>query len=163
MRDAAERILKRAHYRVVQAASAGEARVAWIAHHPEVALVDLELGGEPGSALLDETWVRDLDTAIVVLTGSDDVDVANESFENGASGYVVKPFTPNELLMQVSSALRRRDLERRPCAGARAQGHREHDGNQRLETALGDSNVGIFARRRATRTTSLLRRLSSRR
>ena len=48
----------------------------------------------------------------MVLTGSDDVDVANESFEHGASGYVVKPFTPNELLMQVSSALRRRDLER---------------------------------------------------
>ncbi|MFZ0128226.1 MAG: HD domain-containing phosphohydrolase [Candidatus Dormiibacterota bacterium] len=112
MRDAAERILKRARYRVVQAASAGEARLAWIAHHPEVALVDLELGGESGSVLLDETWVRDLDTAIVVFTGSDDVDVANQSFENGASGYVVKPFTPNELLMQVSSALRRRHLER---------------------------------------------------
>jgi putative two-component system response regulator len=112
MRDATERILKRAHYRVVQAASAREARLAWAAHHPEVALVDLELGGEPGSALLDEAWVRDLDTAIVVLTGSDDVDVANESFERGASGYVVKPFTPNELLMQVSSAVRRRQLER---------------------------------------------------
>ena len=68
MRDATERILKRAHYRVVQAASAAEARLAWVAHHPEVALVDLELGGEPGSALLDETWVRDLDTALVVLT-----------------------------------------------------------------------------------------------
>jgi putative two-component system response regulator len=112
MRDATERILKRAHYRVVQAASAAEARLAWVAHHPEVALVDLELGGEPGSALLDETWVRDLDTALVVLTGSDDVDVASESFAHGASGYVVKPFTANELLMQVSSALRRRHLER---------------------------------------------------
>jgi putative two-component system response regulator len=111
MRDATERILKRAHYRVIQAATAGEARLAWAVYHPEVALVDLELGGEPGSALLHETWVRDLQTAVVVLTGSDDVDVANDSFEHGASGYVVKPFTPNELLMQVSNALRRRHLE----------------------------------------------------
>jgi DNA-binding NtrC family response regulator len=66
MRDATERILKRAHYRVVQAASAGEARLVWAAHQPEVALVDLELGGESGAALLNETWVRDLDTAVVV-------------------------------------------------------------------------------------------------
>ena len=112
MRDTTERILTNAHYRVVSAASVDEARSVWSSHHPEIALVDLELGGEPGSALLDEPWVRRLDTAVVVLTGSDDVDVANESFDHGASGYVVKPFRPNELLMQVSSALRRRDLER---------------------------------------------------
>jgi putative two-component system response regulator len=141
MRDATERILKRAHYQVVQAASAGEARLAWTAHHPEVALVDLELGGEPGSALLDETWVRDLDTAIVVLTGSDDVDLANESFEHGASGYVVKPFTPNELLMQVSSALRRRHLER---AGA--------DHVRELERKVVESTTGISDLRRRLET-----------
>ncbi|HEY6470819.1 MAG TPA: HD domain-containing phosphohydrolase [Candidatus Dormibacteraeota bacterium] len=111
-RDAAERILKRAHYRVIQAATAEEARVAWRDDHPSVMLVDLELGGEPGSALLDEGWVRNLETAVVVVTGSDDVDMASDSFERGASGYLVKPFTPNELLMQVNSASRRRNLER---------------------------------------------------
>lgn len=112
IRDTTERILKAAQYCVVQAASAAEARSVWDMHHPAVALVDIELGGEPGSALLDETWVRGRETAVIVLTGSDDVDLANESFERGASGYIVKPFTPNELLMQISSALRRRDLER---------------------------------------------------
>ena len=112
IRDATGRILTNAHYRVVHAASADEARAAWSEYHPEIALVDLELGGESGLALLDEPWVRRLDTVVVVLTGSDDVDVANEFFEHGASGYVVKPFRPNELLMQVSSALRRRELER---------------------------------------------------
>jgi putative two-component system response regulator len=112
VRESTERILKKAHYRVVHAASTAEARSSWVIHRPEVALVDLELGGESGSALFDEAWVRQLDTAVVVLTGSDNVDVANEAFERGASGYVVKPFTPNELLMQVSSALRRRQLER---------------------------------------------------
>jgi putative two-component system response regulator len=112
IRDTTQRILKAAQYCVVQAASAAEARSVWDTHHPEIALVDIELGGEPGSALLDETWVRGRETAVIVLTGSDDVDVANESFERGASGYIVKPFTRNELLMQISSALRRRDLER---------------------------------------------------
>jgi putative two-component system response regulator len=149
MRDATERILKRAHYRVVQAASAGEARLAWTAHHPEVALVDLELGGEPGSALLDEAWVRDLDTAVVVLTGSDDIDVANESFERGASGYVVKPFTPNELVMQVSSALRRRQLERSSADHVRELERKViesttgiSDLRRRLETVTSGSSLG---------------------
>jgi len=128
MRHATERILKRAHYRVVHAATADEARLAWAEHHPEVALVDLELGGEPGSALLHEAWVRDLQTAVVVLTGSDDVDVANESFEHGASGYVVKPFTPNELLMQVNSALRRRHLERAAAGHVRELEHKVIEG-----------------------------------
>jgi putative two-component system response regulator len=135
MRDATERILKRAHYRVVQAASAEEARLAWTTHHPEVALVDLELGGEPGSALLDEAWVRDLETAVVVFTGSDDVVIANESFEHGASGYVVKPFTPNELLMQVSSALRRRHLERAVADQVRELEHKV------IESATGISDL----------------------
>jgi putative two-component system response regulator len=112
IRETTERVLKSAHYVVVQARSTDEARLLWLQHRPDVALVDLELGGEPGSALLKERWVRDNATAIVVLTGSDDVDIAEASFEQGASGYVVKPFTPNELLMQVSSALRRMHLER---------------------------------------------------
>jgi putative two-component system response regulator len=149
MRDATERILRRAHYRVVQAASADEARGAWTAHHPEVALVDLELGGEPGSALLSEAWVRDLATAVIVLTGSDNVDVANVSFELGAYGYVVKPFTPNELLMQVSSALRRRHLERAVADHVHELEHKViesatgiSDLRRRLETVTSGSLLG---------------------
>ena len=112
MRDCVADILKTAHYLVVHAASLREARSCWSEHRPQVALVDLELDSESGSALLDEEWVRRLDTAIIVLTDSDDIDIADQSFAHGASGYLVKPFTPNELLMQVSNALRRRRLER---------------------------------------------------
>jgi putative two-component system response regulator len=132
VRETTERILKRAHYRVVHAVSTAEARATWAMHRPEVALVDLELGGESGSALFNEAWVRHLDTAVVVLTGSDNVDVANKAFEHGASGYVVKPFTPNELLMQVSSALRRRELERAVA-----------DQVQELERKVIESAVGV--------------------
>jgi putative two-component system response regulator len=112
MRESTERVLVRARYAVVQACNVDEARLLWAIHRPEVALVDLELGGVSGSALLAEEWVRSFDTAIVMFTGSDDVNIAETSFERGASGYLVKPFTPNELLMQVTNALRRRRLER---------------------------------------------------
>ncbi len=120
MRDCVADILKTAHYLVIHAASVGEARQCWTEHRPLVAVVDLELGSESGSALLDEQWVRGLDTAVVALTDSDDIDIADESFEHGASGYLVKPFTANELLMQVSNALRRRRLERAVADQVRA-------------------------------------------
>jgi putative two-component system response regulator len=144
MRQTTERILKKADYFVVQAATADEARSQWRAHRPEVALVDLRLDGEPGSALLNEDWVRNLDTAVIVLTGSDDVDIADESFEHGAFGYVVKPFTPNELLMQVSNVLRRRRLERSAA-----------DHVTELERKVIDGTVGISELRvRLERVTS---------
>jgi len=144
MRETTERILKKAGYVVVQAATADEARSQWREHRPEVALVDLQLDGEPGSALLEEGWVRQLDTAVLMLTGSDDLDVADVSFEHGAFGYVVKPFTPNELLMQVSNALRRRRLERSAA-----------DQVQELERKVIESTTGVSELRvRLERVTS---------
>ncbi len=84
--------------------------------------------------LLDEQWVRSLDTAVVVLTDLDDIDIADPSFEHGASGYLVKPFTSNELLTQVSNALRRRRLERAVAEQVRA-----------LERNLIESAAGVTA------------------
>jgi putative nucleotidyltransferase with HDIG domain len=46
-----------------------------------------------------------------MITGAGDMDVARNVLENGAFGYVVKPFRPDELMFNVSSALRRRKLE----------------------------------------------------
>ena len=40
-----------------------------------------------------------------------DPSVAHATLELGAYGYVPKPFGPNELMIQVTNALRRRELE----------------------------------------------------
>jgi response regulator RpfG family c-di-GMP phosphodiesterase len=37
--------------------------------------------------------------------------ILSHDFELGAYGYLIKPFEPNELLINVANALRRRDLE----------------------------------------------------
>jgi putative two-component system response regulator len=46
-----------------------------------------------------------------MVTGEDDLALAEVALSAGAYGYVIKPFTSNEILIQVSSALRRRTLE----------------------------------------------------
>jgi putative two-component system response regulator len=53
------------------------------------------------------------------VTGVDDPAVADEALALGAYGYLIKPFLPNEVIINVASALRRRDLER----DRRAQNH----------------------------------------
>ena len=51
------------------------------------------------------------DTPVVMVTGVDDPDVARQAMACGAYGYIIKPFEPNELLIGVMNALRRRELE----------------------------------------------------
>jgi putative two-component system response regulator len=46
-----------------------------------------------------------------MVTGADDRRSAETALANGAYGYMLKPFKPNELVINVTNALRRRSLE----------------------------------------------------
>ena len=46
-----------------------------------------------------------------MVTGIDDPEIAELALRSGAYGYLVKPFTHNEVLVAVSNAGRRRCLE----------------------------------------------------
>jgi putative two-component system response regulator len=54
-----------------------------------------------------------------MVTGMDDRRYADVAIELGAYGYILKPFKPNELIINVGNALRRRTLE------IENRGHRE--------------------------------------
>ncbi|MBI5571134.1 MAG: response regulator [Desulfomonile tiedjei] len=49
-------------------------------------------------------------TAVLMVTAVDDRKTATLCLEIGASGYIIKPFERNEILINVSSALERRDV-----------------------------------------------------
>jgi putative two-component system response regulator len=55
-----------------------------------------------------------------MATGIDDPAIASVALEQGAFGYIVKPFAPNELLINAANALLRRRLE------SEARQQREH-------------------------------------
>jgi putative two-component system response regulator len=86
-----------------------------------VALVlsDVNMPGESGIDFTREVLVQYPDTAVVMVTGMDDRRYADVAIELGAYGYVLKPFKPNELIINVGNALRRRALE------IENRGHRE--------------------------------------
>jgi putative two-component system response regulator len=78
---------------------------------PELVLCDVNLPGASGLVLARHVVAEHPETAVVMVSGLDDPDVAGAALTLGAYGYIVKPFTPNELLIGAANALRRRRLE----------------------------------------------------
>ena len=55
---------------------------------------------------------RILNVPVIILSGRGDDSNVAEAFELGASDYIVKPFSPTELLARIAAALRRQALSR---------------------------------------------------
>jgi PAS domain S-box-containing protein len=77
----------------------------------ELALCDVHAAGEMGLALTEEIVEGHPGTAVVLVTGEEDPEVARQAFALGVYGYLVEPLQPGQLLITVTSALRRRNLE----------------------------------------------------
>jgi putative two-component system response regulator len=76
-----------------------------------LALVDVGLPGESGVELVRHIVTEHPDTATVITTASNDRAVADAALDLGAYAYFIKPINRDELLINISSALRRRDRE----------------------------------------------------
>jgi putative two-component system response regulator len=93
-------------------ASSVEAAREELAGEPfELALCDIQMPGESGLVLVEELAREHPETAIVMVTGVDDPEVAEDAFRLGAHGYLVKPFWSGQLLITVANALRQHRLE----------------------------------------------------
>jgi putative two-component system response regulator len=99
------------HYDCEFAGNVEEAREKLSGAEFDLALCDIQMPGESGLTLAEEIIEDSPLTAVVLVTGVDDPEVAKKAFGFGAHGYLVKPFWPGQLLITVMSALRRRELE----------------------------------------------------
>jgi putative two-component system response regulator len=93
------------------AESAAEARGLLASERIALILSDVNMPGESGLDFAREVSADYPEIAIVMVTGLDDRHYAEAALEHGAYGYVLKPFKPNELVINVVNALRRRTLE----------------------------------------------------
>jgi putative two-component system response regulator len=111
IRDIVRRLLARAGY-VCAAVESGAAATELLAAEPfALLLADLQMPGESGLELISRVRHDYPDTATIMVTGVDDPALAEAALKLGAFGYIVKPFSPTELSIQVMNALVRRDLE----------------------------------------------------
>jgi len=111
IRSLVRRLLERAGYECRTAEDPADAERVLAEETFELLLADLQMPGGSGLDLMARVRTAYPDTAAIMITGVDDPQLAEAALSLGAYGYVVKPFSPTELAIQVMNALRRRKLE----------------------------------------------------
>jgi len=103
--------LTQAGYRVVSATDGRQAVELARREHPDLVVLDLMLpvlpGAEVARALKQDEKTRS--TPILMLTARGEEVDRVVGFELGADDYVVKPFSPRELVLRVQAILRREE------------------------------------------------------
>ena len=72
---------------------------------PDLVITDLRMPGLDGMGLLEKIKASQPDLPVIVLTGYASVDSAVEAMQKGASDYLAKPFSGEELLLRADKAL----------------------------------------------------------
>lgn len=100
---------------------------------PDLCILDVSVPGRDGFSVSADVRARS-PVPIIFLTSRDDEQSRVSGFEIGADDYVVKPFSPRELVLRVNAVLRR--VASRPST---VDGTWEHEGRSlRIDAELHD-------------------------
>jgi DNA-binding response OmpR family regulator len=106
VREVVVAYLEREGFKVVEAADADTARRYLAGPPPDLVILDIMFPGASGLDLLHELR-RTIGTPVILLTARADEADRVLGLELGADDYVVKPFSPRELVARVRTVLRR--------------------------------------------------------
>jgi two-component system, OmpR family, response regulator AdeR len=123
--------LKRGGFRTEHASDGLEALKSHRTLRPNLVLLDVQLPGIDGIEVLKRIRAE-ANTAIIMLTARhEDLDKL-EALTLGADDYIVKPFSPIEMVARVKAVLRRTTLSAAPSAGPIRIGPLEIDARETL-------------------------------
>jgi two-component system OmpR family response regulator len=106
IRDPLGRYLERQGYRVTEAADAAAARAGLTSYDIDIVLLDIMMPGEDGLSLTRYMAETGAPPVILLTARSEEADRI-VGLEMGADDYVVKPFSPRELVARIKAVLRR--------------------------------------------------------
>jgi two-component system, OmpR family, response regulator len=106
IRDPLARYLEKQGYRVTEAKDAAAARAALAGFDIDVVLLDIMMPGEDGLRLTRSVAENGGPPVILLTARSEEADRI-VGLEIGADDYVVKPFSPRELVARIKAVLRR--------------------------------------------------------
>ncbi len=110
MREVLSRNLAASGHQARAAASVSEALALLDREPVDLVLSDIMMPGASGFDLLRQLKKRWPDTAVVMVTALADVQAAIDALKEGASDYLLKPFTLDQIDLSVSRALQQRRL-----------------------------------------------------
>lgn len=111
--DLASFTFRRAGYEVVQAHDTKDALRQWRAERPDVVILDVNLPGEPGLRNGFDVCLKirqESTVPILMLTVRAEEDDVVFGLESGADDYLMKPFSPRQLIARTEAVLRRAGL-----------------------------------------------------
>src|SRR5512136_1439646 len=112
IRENVERILGEEGYKVLGAASGGEAIEMVADEGLDLVLLDLNLGRENGIEVLKSLKEIDPELLVIIITGFGSVESAVEALKLGAFHYMKKPLKADALRVVVKLALQTQSLKR---------------------------------------------------
>ncbi len=143
VRDVVVRYLDHEGFVARQAANGAQAREMIQEHSPSLVILDLMLPDGNGLDLC--RWIRtSSDVPVIVLTARGEEQDRITGLELGADDYVVKPFSPRELMVRVKTILRRSSRDR-PSAQARLNARGLTIDAQTREVTRKDQTVALTA------------------
>jgi DNA-binding response OmpR family regulator len=101
-------LLRREGYRVVEAASGPEALKLLASQGFDLVMLDLKMPEMDGTEVLQAARPLAPDTAFIILTAYGTLDSAMIAIRNGASDYLLKPSSPQEIIRAVEVGLAQR-------------------------------------------------------
>jgi DNA-binding response OmpR family regulator len=111
--------LEQAGFQVGSASTGPDALVQFDVYRPALVILDLMLPGLDGLEVARRIRKKS-DIPIIMLTARADEMDRVTGLELGADDYVIKPFSPRELVSRVRAILRRAEggLARKPCGAS---------------------------------------------
>lgn len=154
-----KRSFERRDYSVLLATSLEDLRELLKTQSPGYAVVDLKLGGASGLACVEFLHAHDPEMLIVVLTGFASIATAVEAIKLGASHYLAKPSSTDDIeaAFQKASGDAEVSLAERPTSIKTLEWERIHQ--TLIET---DFNISETARRLGMHRRTLARKLEKR-
>ena len=108
------RVLELAGYQVIAGEDAAQAFALARAHHPDLMLVDMNLGSDSGMevcrTIKSNPQLRDIYVVILSATAIESENQAI-SLEQGADGYIARPISNREFVARVAALLRIKNTE----------------------------------------------------
>ncbi len=92
-------------YEVIEAATGEEGLVLIREERPDVVLLDLRLPGLDGFAVLERLPDEEADVPIIVISAHAAGATIDRAFDLGCRDFLTKPFTPDELVAKIGTAI----------------------------------------------------------
>jgi len=107
--DSCRRVLEADGFEVLLVTSADKALKAIEDEEPSLLLIDVKMPVYDGMYLMEEVKKKWSGKPMIAMSGYDTTETIEEAVRMGATSFIAKPFTPEELLEAVHQVIRKEE------------------------------------------------------